>query len=328
MRARCAEFPDLHTLIGGLTSVLNSHGSTNGRVTILERQPNFPAGTFPAEIVTCRLEDGRELRLFCKYSAGRSHNASGHRSGVAYEAAVYRHILQPSKTSVPKFYGVFAGGNAGETGLILEYLDKGRRVRDTRQVAVLSQGAAWIGRFHALSEASLCGVPTSFLIRYDAEYYRGWARRTSLLAGRRHRRFPWLAALCECFEDVVPVLLNCPLTIIHGEYYPPNILWRNGVIYPVDWEATAIAAGEIDLAALTEGWPPGFVEQCDLEYQRVRWPQGSPTDFERRLAVARLYLHFRWLGSETDRDPSLRRFERLRCEGERLGLILKGANGP
>jgi Phosphotransferase enzyme family len=123
------------------------------------------------------------------------------------------------------------------------------------------------------------------------------------------------------FEDVVPLLLDCPLTIIHGEYYPPNILWREEVIYPVDWESAAVAAGEIDLAALTEGWPPGFVEQCELEYQRARWPEGPPTGFERRLAAARLYLHFRWLGSETDRAPSLWRFEQLRCEGERLGLV-------
>jgi hypothetical protein len=222
---------------------------------------------------------------------------------------------------VPTFYGAFADDTAGETWLILEYLDKSRRLKNTRQAAVLSQGAAWIGKFHALSEASLDVVPTASLNRYDAEYYRGWAPRTSLFAGRWHRRFPWLAALCECFEDLVPLLLDCPLTIIHGEYYPPNILWRNGVIYPVDWEAAALAAGEIDLAALTEGWPPEFVEQCELEYQRTRWPEGPPTGFERRLAAARLYLHFRWLGSETDRDPSLWRFERLRCEGERLGLV-------
>jgi hypothetical protein len=57
-------------------------------------------------------------------------------------------------------------------------------------------------------------------------------------------------------------------------------------IYPVDWESAAVAAGEIDLAALTEGWPPGFVEQCELEYQRARWPEGPPTGFERRLAAA------------------------------------------
>jgi thiamine kinase-like enzyme len=321
MRALSAQFPDLHTLMVGLTSVLNAHGSTHGQVTILERQPNFPASTFPAEIVSCRLEDGSERRLFCKYTAGRSHNSSGHRGGVAYEAAVYQHVLQPSKTSVPTFYGCFPDVKTGEMWLILEYLDKSLRLKNTRRLAVLSQGAAWIGNFHVRSEARLSLAPIPSLNKYDAEYYRGWARRTSLFAGRRHRRFAWLAALCERFEDVIPLLLNLPLTIIHGEYYPPNILWRDGVIYPVDWESAAIAVGEIDLAALTEGWPPEFVQQCELEYQRARWPEGSFTGFERRLAAARLYLHFRWLGGQTDRDTSLSRFERLRCEGERLGLI-------
>jgi aminoglycoside phosphotransferase (APT) family kinase protein len=325
MRALSAPFPDLHTLMVGLTSVLNAHGSTHGQVTILERQPNFPESTFPAEIVTCRLEDGSELRLFCKYTAGRSHNSSGHRSGVAYEAAVYQDVLQPLKTSVPVLYGCFTDVKTGETWLILEYLDKSLQLKNTDKLAVLSQAAAWSGKFHALSEACLSFALTPSLNKYDAEYYRGWARRTLLFAGRLHLRFPWLAALCERFDDVIPLLLNLPLTIIHGEYYAPNILWRDGVIYPVDWESTAIAVGEIDLAALTEGWwPPEIVQHCELAYQQVRWPEGAPVGFERRLDLARLYLHFRWLGDQPERTTAERRrwrFEKMRSVAERLGII-------
>ncbi len=184
--------------------------------------------------------------------------------------------------------------------------------------------ARWIGRFHGAYEERLSHVLMPFLNRYDAEYYLGWAHRTSLFAGHWHRRFPWLSTLCERFEEFVAPLLTPPPTVIHGEYYPKNVLFRGGTVYPVDWESAAVATGEIDLATLTEGWPAEIVRECELEYQRARWPEGSPADFERRLAAARLYLPFRWLGDRPDwttHETALWRFEQLRSAGERLGLI-------
>ena len=121
---------------------------------------------------------------------------------------------------------------------------------------------------------------------------------------------------------MVVLLKSAPPVLIHGEYYSSNILYRNEIVYPVDWESAAMAAGEIDLAALTERWPPEIVRQCELEYQRARWPEGSPADFERTLAVAKLYLHFRWLGDRpesTVAEYQLWRFEDLHSVSERLG---------
>jgi aminoglycoside phosphotransferase (APT) family kinase protein len=166
----------------------------------------------------------------------------------------------------------------------------------------------------------------SFLKRYDAEYYLGWAHRTALLAGPLHARLPWLATLCQRFEILVPLLLAPPPTIIHGEYYGRNILVQDGIVYPVDWESAAIAAGEIDLASLTDQWPSSITEECELAYQHARWPQGTPIEFERRLAAARLYLHFRWLGELRDGNTAgsgrfERRFDEMRSLGEELHLI-------
>jgi thiamine kinase-like enzyme len=126
--------------------------------------------------------------------------------------------------------------------------------------------------------------------------------------------------------------LTPPPTVIHGEYTPKNVLVRDGIIYPVDWESAAIAVGEIDLAILTDRWPVEIVQQCKLEYQRARWPEGWPVDFERTFDAAQLYLHFLWLGYQPDSITSQARgnagrrgyswrFEYLRSAGERLGLI-------
>jgi hypothetical protein len=317
--------PSLQTLTVGLTSVLRSHGSTSNQVTILRRQLNIYASSFPSEIVTCRVDDGSELRLFCKYAAGHSHNAYGHRGGVAYEAAVYRYLLQPSRASAPTFYGSHTDCSTGATWLILEHLENTLRVSHTPEPAAsMNVAARWIGQFHGIAKERFSNAPILFLNRYDAEYYVGWARRTSLFAGHWHQRFPCLTTLCERFEELVVLLLKAPPALIHGEYYTSNILFRNGIVYPVDWESAALAAGEIDLASLTEGWPVEVVRECEHEYQRARWPEGSPDDFELTLAAARLYLHFRWLGERpesTAAEYHLWRFEELRSSSERLGVI-------
>ena len=76
-----SRLPDLQTLSVGLESALRSGGFTNDRLTIVGRQPNIYAASFPSEIVTCRVDGGSELRLFCKYAAGHTHNSYGHAVG-------------------------------------------------------------------------------------------------------------------------------------------------------------------------------------------------------------------------------------------------------
>jgi hypothetical protein len=288
---------------------------------VLHREPCL-WGTFTKEIVTCRFEDGAERRLLCKYEAGRNHNCYGHRGGVPYEAEVYQHVLPAAQLSAPTFWGIHTEPGLCETWLILEYLDRSRRVKTS--AASMAAAAQWIGRFHTFNEGRLSSPSLSFLTKYDAEYYLGWARRTLLFADELHRGFPWLSRLCQRFEERVDCLLKPPVTVIHGEYAPRNVLIRDGLVYPVDWESAAIGPGEIDLAALTEGWPAETVRECDREYQQARWPEGSPPGFEHALDAARLYLQFRWLGDRpewtADRDSQWR-FEYLRSAGERLGLI-------
>ena len=165
----------------------------------------------------------------------------------------------------------------------------------------------------------------TFLKRYDVEYYRGWARRTCEFARPLHGRFPWLARLCKS-DDWFASLLAEPPTVIHGEFYAKTVLVRNQSVFMVDWESAAIAAGEIDLAALTEGkhWPAAIVRKCERAYVRARWPEGAPASFRRTLDAAKIYLHFRWLGERPDwtvREKSLSRYDHLHAAAKRLALL-------
>jgi len=113
---------------------------------------------------------------------------------------------------------------------------------------------------------------------------------------------------------------------MHGEFYAKTILARGQTLFMLDWESAAVAAGEIDLAALTEGthWLASIVRQCERDYRQARWPEGAPADFRRRLDAAQIYLHFRWLGERPDwtvREKSLWRYSHLRATARRLGLI-------
>ncbi len=306
-----------------LNSAFNSNGNQNGYVAIIQRQFSVRASSYPSEIVTCRFEDGREQRIMCKYSAGFSHNSHGHRGGVWYESEVYRHVLQGIELTLPTFHGTHRDPSTGETWIFLEYLDDAVRVTKTPDQSAMSLAARWVGQFHAANELRLADINMCFLNRYNVEFYVGWSRRTLLLAGDLLERYPWMKRIHDRYHRVVEQFLTQGVTIIHSEFYPGNVLFRAGAVYPVDWESAAIAPGEIDLASLTEKWPE-IGEQCEREYKQARWPMALPDEFDDRLAAARLYLGFRWLGerAEWTTDEALSwRFDQLYSAAERLALL-------
>jgi hypothetical protein len=294
-----------------------ANGSVGGRVAVVGRSSNVYSSTAPSEIVRCRVGDRRELTLLCKYSLGPRGNSFGHRGGGPYEAMIYRDILQPLHASAPVLHGVLVDPTTQSTWLVLEYVDGFSRgmSRDSMFLA-----AVWAAAFHRAAEA-LRPYPAE-LTAYDHDYYRGWAARTEEFAGSARTRRPWLAEVCARFAEQGPDLLGAQPTVIHGEYYPHNVLSRHHrEIHPVDWESAALAAGEIDLASLTEGWPATYASRCQSLYQQVRWPGGVPYDFGRALAAARAYLALRWLGespAQTRSRLSRPYFEQLQRQGQEL----------
>ncbi len=287
--------------------------------------------TFPNEIVTCQLPDGRKRRVFIKYQAGQSHECYGHRGDVPYETEVYRRVLHSLPNFKPKCLGAHTDPHTGDISLFLEYVYRSVRLSDivwkrlTRQPQGMTQAASWIGKFHAAHEQRIEDPSLAFLRRYNADYYRGWAQRTFEFSRPLHGRFSWLAKLYRADEWFAPLLAE-PQTVIHGEFYAKTILVRNQRVFMVDWESAAIAAGEIDLAALTEGkhWPADVMQECEGAYVGARWPEGPPPSFGRKLDAARIYLHFRWLGERPDwtvREKNLSRYDHLYASAKRLGLI-------
>ncbi len=328
MGVQLFDLPSKEILISKLTDILSKNGITKSPVTVIDRQQNIYASTFPSEMVICQLADGKKLQLFCKYGSLQK-DSFDHKGNVAYEASVYSHVLEPLQISTPRYYGSAQGETNDSTWLVIEFLPGADRLEHAEDPMVVVEAARWIGRFHSLNESRTIAIPD--FKYYQKEYFSGWIQRTLQLAGDLHGKYPWLSHLCRNSEEMFAEPLAAVLTVIHGEYYPNNILFQKEEIYPVDWESSAISFGEIDLATLTDGWGASedwtaeTFRQCVLEYQHSRWPEGTPADFDRTFLLARLYIQFRWLGDKkewTRKESQIDwRFQELRSIGEQLGIL-------
>src|SRR5216117_3687606 len=122
--------PDLSTLTDRLTVGLDGAAGNGRPVRVLKRDlPRFMS-TFPNEIVTCQLPDGRKRRVFIKYGGGLSHDSFGHRGDLPYETEVYRRVLRPLRDFRPKCLGAHTDPATGDTSLFLEYIYGNERLSD------------------------------------------------------------------------------------------------------------------------------------------------------------------------------------------------------
>jgi hypothetical protein len=324
MKKSSVQLPDLQTLTTYINAVIYKDASSSDRLIITGREKNVYTSTFPSEILTCQLADGSQFQLLCKYAIGQDHNRFGHRGGVPYEAEIYRQVLQQIPISTPKFYGTYENPEVDEILLIIEFFKDTLSIKHAGYHKAIQSAASWLGEFHRITQTLVLETPLEFLNRHEATYYLGWAERTLSYTRPLHKQYPWLEYICGCFEEIVPVLLGSTNVIIHGEFYPNNILYPHGDIYPIDWESAAVAKGEIDLASLTENWPPAYIHEARTAYLSTRWPDGPSDDFESRLEAAYLYWHFRWLGDRPEwtlGDRERWRFGHLKSIGEKMGLI-------
>ena len=317
--ARPLPLPADHALAVGLADVFGVRPED----LVLERLTNPKASTFPSEFVRCRLPDGRRLDLCCKYGADETDGCYGHRGNAAYEAAVYRLLMRRGVPGVPRLHGTFAERPARRTWLVLERVPGLRIDELPDQACAMRAAAAWAGRLHAANlraDARDAGVP---LIRHTRSYYLGWIHRTIEFARPLHGRYPWLPELARHADELIAPLLTAPRVLIHGEYYPHNVLVHDGAVFAVDWQSAAVAAGELDLAALTEHWPAEIADACAREYREARWPAGAPASFDAVLEVARIHWLFRWLGDRpqwTLGERARWRWQMLERVAARLGL--------
>jgi hypothetical protein len=262
---------------------------------IRERLPWIYQSTAAAEILECVLASGAEWRVLWKHGVSAARDPADSRRGVAYETQVYEHILAPGGYGPPRFLGAAQDSATDEDWLFAEFVSAGVRL-SAFPLEVARSAAGWLGQFHRAFEHSPIAPRATFLRRYDEAWYRDWVVRAAAVLERDGRRTPDLDAVIDGCRDRLPRLLETPTTLIHGEFYPDNILVDRAAIRPVDWESAAVAAGEIDLATLTEGWSSADEAVLVDRYRATRWEGREPGGFEERYQAARAYSACRRLG--------------------------------
>ncbi len=314
---------DRAVLLMGLARALSKAGLGPEALDLAPNCAHSRSGSYPSCTAICRLTHGGTRRLFCKCSKDFDAPSHRHRSGVAYEARVYEQLVSRFDGASPEYVGAYEDHSRGLAFLFLEELEGVLRVSKTA-AGNMSRAAAWIGRFHRRHDLAQGAVPV-FLTVYDRDYYTQWPRRALRLTRKLHGRYPWLGTVCDAFEsEMVPLLLAAAQTVIHGEYYPKNILARRSTVFPVDWESTAVGPGELDLVSLTEGWPDEDKRACARSYRDARWPDGAPASHAPACRAAGMYWLLRWLGNGSyfaTGKHGVRRLNELGALAGRLGWI-------
>jgi hypothetical protein len=328
-----------------------------GRIAIasLERRPSPYASSCALEEIDVVLADGSEAALVMKDLSPAAMDASARRARPAFlyeprrEIQTYRHILPHAPPGAAACYGVVVSPSAHRYRLLLERVD-GHELRHVGAFSMWERTAQWIARFHAAAPASpvdrrdrldrleRLGRPDQLdrlarratLLVYDDVFYWQWLERAREFASRSHSRLRSrqrgaeprrvLDGIARRYASVVARLTAMPRTVIHGEFYPCNILIRGtgprARVCPVDWELTAIGPGLIDLAALMTGWDDRAQRALARAYrdaaretqaQETKTRQERPLpvsinggrssrDFQADLDCCRLHLAVRMLG--------------------------------
>lgn len=289
--------PATRDLEEALRAALAAEGRPADGLTLLHRERSPYTSTFPCERVRCRVGE-ETLDIWCKFGGEPKDPTYGHKGGVPREAEIYRRVLKRFPCGAPLYLGSWNTGR-GDTWLFLRHLPDALRMGSAPQPQAMTASARWLGRFHRAGEKPRW-FDEECLPRHDADYLQAWPRRTREFSAPLQARLPWLAGLCHRAETTLLELLEAPQGVVHGEFYSRNILWGAGEVHPVDWEAAAVGAPELDLASLTERWPEEVATLAEEAYREARWPEGAPPSFSRRLTVARLYWHLRWLGDRPE----------------------------
>jgi hypothetical protein len=292
-------------------------GKLDGRpITDLRRRAYRYATSAPLEEVTASVEGGPEVTLILKDLARERllGDAPAAKPEFLYdprrEVEAYREILGPAGIG-PRCFAAVTG--SGEW-LLLEKAP-GVELWQIGEFDEWEAVAVWLGAFHAEfagREADLRAA-NPFLLEHDSEWFRSWYGRAVEALGRSTdgRRAGVLLEALRGYDEVVHDLASLPRTLVHGEFYPSNIIVTQGEralqVYPVDWEMAAIGPGVVDLAAIAGGWSPEERESLARAYLEGLREAGGPerelADLLADLTRCRLHVALQWLGWASDWRP-------------------------
>ncbi len=304
-----------------LEQALTEHAGARVSVAGLVRRPCEYRTSFALEELDVTLADGTVLRAMFKDLSRACLSEGAQRAKPEFlhdplrEIEVYRDLLDGAGLGTPAYHGSAVDPGRDRYWLFIENV-RGPVLWQVGEFAVYEETARWLAGMHASLAATAPSAPAS-LLHYDTDLYGTWIRRAREFAERAAT--PWddstralVIDLAERYEPVIERLASLPVTVIHGEFYPSNVIVgqrAGGVrIAPIDWEIAAVGPGLLDLAALTIGkWTPPQREALARAYREsAEAGPGAgalPQDFDAALDFCRLHLAVQWIGWDPDWRP-------------------------
>jgi Phosphotransferase enzyme family len=319
-----------------LESLLSDYYGAPRGIAQFRQRPSEYQSSFALEELELVLEDGTPLQLMLKNLGELLEPARCAKPEFLInplrEIEAYRRILSPDPLGTAECYGSVVDPAFGVCWLFLEKV-RGVELYQVGDLSVWEQAARWLAKLHVAKAWTVNGYsPALPLLRYDADFYRLWLERASRSPASA-KSGHLLERLAERYDRVIKRLCELPVTFIHGEFYPSNVLIQQTGpvprVCPIDWEMAAAGPGLVDLAALTSGnWCEEEKHRLALSYY-AGLEEGGVTklpldEFLNALDYCRLQLAIQWLGWSGEWTPPPDHvhdwLSEARLMAERLGL--------
>ncbi len=255
------------------------------------------------EIVTVVLDNNHTRAVFAK-TGPRSDSSDMFRGGLpgglAYEYQCTVEARRISGMGVPRPLGYSEVHGSDMTIFFDEVICRDPALRSTSK---LSAAVDWLIDFQC--KAAGLARERPFIHRYSEDFYLQWVDPFTNLARiwSDELELPLLrktAILRRLLsEDAQHLSNDGQETLVHGDFYFPNIIDALNGLVVVDWELSAIASGPLDLAMITLGWSPEICEDVDKKYiQSLASARGlNSKEISRSIDAARRHVIARHLAS-------------------------------
>jgi thiamine kinase-like enzyme len=303
-----------------LQKVLSDFYSEPVTITQWQRRVSEYSSSYLIEEIDVQVAGRGDLELMFKDLSRNALLIDASRNKPAFcddslrEIETYRKVLHDLQLGTATFYGAFVDEKTERYWLFLERLEP-VHLWQMGEFAVWERVAAWLARSHLRLADCVNGQTSPHLLRHDRDFYQRWIDRAREFVRQRDKSSDRGGAknidfIADNYDWVINRLLGLPLTVIHGEFFPSNVLLENfdtevPRVCAVDWEMAAYGPGLIDLAALISGnWTIEERNAMTEKYYSALSPEvRADWDFETfqiDLNCCRLHQAIQFLGWSRD----------------------------
>ena len=198
-------------------------------------------GGVSAQVTALEIEqpDGRIQKLLV-----RQHGEVDRAYNPQIAADEYRllRLARSAGLAAPTPYYLDQSGEIFSTPyIVLEYIEGQPEFAPAHMSAFLLQFATQLSRIHQIDGSTL---DVSFLPKIENRYAQKLRERPAQVDESTDEGRVWVA-----LEAVRPIPQRNPSVLLHGDFWPGNLLWRDGqLVGVIDWEDAAIGDPLADVA--------------------------------------------------------------------------------